>query len=319
MSNKMNELKLCTWNVNGLAEWKEQYKEFIELLNKNDIVCITESWKNETQVKLLEREVSNTFSIIYSCRRKNKRAKRDSGGIVVFIKNYLSGCIKTKDISDEDIIWLTVDKLYTNYLMDTFVGCSYISPKTSCRYADDDRSKLDIVREGIIKYKDKGHVMLMGDLNCRTGTADDYIPNDESTNFINIPIDIPTIEIDDIISNGTVNILKSRISPDKLLNEYGRELLAICKSNNMFIVNGQIGDSPDGNFTCHTSNGQSVVDYFIVDSELLSNVTEFSVGQDNPLSDHNYLMTKIRTVKCVNIDTCSTVVTKTFYRWSIKI
>ena len=84
----------------------------------------------------------------------------------------------------------------------------------------------------------------------------------------------------------------------------------------MFIVNGRIGDSPDGNFTCHTSNGQSVVDYFIVDSELLSNVTEFSVGQDNPLSDHNYLMTKIRTAKCVNIDTCSTVVTKTFYRWS---
>ena len=33
-------------------------------------------------------------------------------------------------------------------------------------------------------------------------------------------------------------------------------------------------------------------------------------------ADHNYLMTKIRTVKCVNIDTCSTVVTKTFYRWS---
>ena len=146
--------------------------------------------------------------------------------------------------------------------MDTFVGCVYISPKTSCRYAGDDRSKLDIVREGIIKYKDKGHVMLMGDLNCRTGTADDYIPNDESTNFINIPIDIPTIEIDDIISNGTctVNILKSRISQDKLLNEYGRELLAICKSNNMFIVNGRIGDSPDENFTCHASNGQSVVD-----------------------------------------------------------
>ena len=93
--------------------------------------------------------------------------------------------------------------------------------------------------------------MLTGDSNCRTGTADDYIPNDESTNFINIPIDVPTIEIDDIISNGTVNILKSRISQDKLLNEYGRELLAICKSNNMFIVNGRIGDSPDGNFPCH--------------------------------------------------------------------
>ena len=71
MSNKTNELKLCTWNVNGLEKWKEQHKECIELLNKNDIVYITESWKNETQVKLLEHEVSNTFSTIYSCQRKN--------------------------------------------------------------------------------------------------------------------------------------------------------------------------------------------------------------------------------------------------------
>ena len=109
----------CQWSSNK-SKWKEQHKEFI------DIVCITESWKNETQVKLLEREVSNTFSIIYSCRRKNKRAKRDLGGIVVFIKNYLSDFIKTKDTSDEDIIWLNIDKLYTNYLMDTFVGCVYI-------------------------------------------------------------------------------------------------------------------------------------------------------------------------------------------------
>ena len=77
----------------------------------------------------------------------------------------------------------------------------------------------------------------MGDVNCTCRTANDYIPNDESKNFINIPIDVPNIEIDDIISNDTVNILKSLISQLKLLNEYGRELLEIFKSNNMSIVN----------------------------------------------------------------------------------
>ena len=44
-----------------------------------------------------------------------------------------------------------MDKLYTYYEMGTFVCCAYIIPKTSCRYAGDDRSKLDIVREGIKK------------------------------------------------------------------------------------------------------------------------------------------------------------------------
>ena len=130
--------------------------------------------------------------------------------------------------------------------------CIYISPKTSCRYAGDDRSKLDIVREGIIKYEEKGHVMLMEDLNCRTRTEDDYISTDGSRNFVNIVNDDPTIEIDDVIKNCTVNIRKSLVSQDKVLNEYGRELLTICKSNNMFIVNDRIGDTPDGSYTCHT-------------------------------------------------------------------
>ena len=59
----------------------------------------------------------------------------------------------------------------------------------------------------------------------------------------------------------------------------------------MFIVNSRIFDTPDGSYTCHicTSNGRSVVDYFIVDSELIWYVTEFSVGEDTPLSDCNIL------------------------------
>ena len=127
---------------------------------------------------------------------------------------------------------------------------------------------------------------------------------------MNVINDDPTIEIDDVIKNCTVNIRKSRVSQGKVLNEYGRELLTICKSN-MFIANGRFGDTPDGSYTCHTSNGHSVVDYFIVDSELILNVTEFSVGEDTPLSDHNYIRTTMQKVQCADIDTCSEVVTKT--------
>ena len=85
----------------------------------------------------------------------------------------------------------------------------------------------------------------MEDLNCRTRTEDDYISTDGSRNFVNIVNDDPTIEIDDVIKNCTVNIRKSLVSQDKVLNEYSRELLTICKRNNMFIVNGRIGDMPD--------------------------------------------------------------------------
>ena len=61
MGNIINELKLCKWYINGLVNWKDQHKEFIELINKNGLAqpCITESWKCEALIKLLEREVAS--------------------------------------------------------------------------------------------------------------------------------------------------------------------------------------------------------------------------------------------------------------------
>ena len=63
--------------------------------------------------------------------------------------------------------------------------------------------------------------MLTKDLNSRTGTADNYLPNDGSNNFVNISNGGPNIEMDDIISNSTENLLKLRISQDKVLGTIG--------------------------------------------------------------------------------------------------
>ena len=72
------------------------------------------------------------------------------------------------------------------------------------------------------------------------------------------------------------------------------------------IANGRIGEYPDVRYTCHTAIGQSIVNYVIIDVELLINVTSFSMNLENPLSDHN------------SITTCPVNVqedVRTFYRW----
>ena len=59
-----------------------------------------------------------------------------------------------------------------------------------------------------------------------------------------------------------LNIDTNRKNVDKVKNRSGNNLLEICKTNNLFIVNGRIGDdkTESGKLTCKNS---SVVDYCI--------------------------------------------------------
>ena len=56
-----------------------------------------------------------------------------------------------------------------------------------------------------------------------------------------------------------------RKSRDIVLDNYGRRLLDLCKSTDLLIANGRLGDDKDiGEFTYVTSRGRSVVDYLLL-------------------------------------------------------
>jgi hypothetical protein len=63
---------------------------------------------------------------------------------------------------------------------------------------------------------------------------------------------------------------------DKIKSRSGNNLLDICKANNLFIVNGRIGDdkTESGKLTCKNS---SVVDYCICTCSFLQFVYNFKV------------------------------------------
>ena len=128
------------------------------------------------------------------------------------------------------------------------ICCTYISPKSSCRYQLEDVSKLDILHNNVLRFKNKGHVIILGDINCRNGTEDDFIDVSKVNNFVQVPED-EDLHIDDVISvNNYVN--KHRISEDNVVNKNGRELLKLCKTD-IYIVNGRIGYDPECKFICH--------------------------------------------------------------------
>ena len=101
----------------------------------------------------------------------------------------------------------------------------------------------------------------------------------------------------------------------QIVNENGKQLLNMCKTDNFFIVNGRIGSNPKCDFTCHTARGQSVVDYFIVDGLLLRNISVFSVNKLTPLSDHCSISINLRLEACATQKTESNSKVKTYYKW----
>ena len=81
--------------------------------------------------------------------------------------------------------------------------------------------------------------------------------------------------------------LMNKVNMDAYVYNNGKRLIELCKMSDLKIANRRIGrDKRLGNFTSHTSNGQSTIDYEIVSMELFPNIVDFYVNvPDKCLSD----------------------------------
>ena len=157
------------------------------------------------------------------------------------------------------------------------IGAIYIPPESS-PYITENDNYFHILTEKVLTELNQGkNVFIYGDMNARTGNCDDFAAAD-------------TDECDDwhsrkfhLTPNSNTksvceNFKRRRVSKDKVLNNYGKELLELCKMTNMRIVNGRAG-APDntGRCTCHTYNGPSVVDYVISDAQGTSRINSMVI------------------------------------------
>ena len=152
---------------------------------------------------------------------------------------------------------------------------------------------------------------MIGDFNARTGNSADFIVNDSDN--INIFQDFLPLDYD--TDNCTL-----RNSMDKTTNSHGKELLNLCVSSRLRILNGRyLGDSL-GHFTCYTTNGSSTVDYAIVNDSLQSSVKFFCTSELNYLSDHVqiYIVLKCKIDKFeeINIHNASLLKIGKSFKWN---
>lgn len=128
------------------------------------------------------------------------------------------------------------------------------------------------------------HVLLLGDYNSRTSSLDDFVLSDEFICDIFGDDDLFRESLDTFQYFDKYHIPLLRKSADIATNPYGHQLLDFCKNNNLFIINGRLGqDAVLPQLTCKNS---STVDYILSSSQNFEILSFFAVLEfDHLFSD----------------------------------
>ncbi len=142
----------------------------------------------------------------------------------------------------------------------TILGFVYIHPERSTIYAGADENGIDILEKKLSQihydFGDSSKLILSGDFNARTANKEDFI-HDDNANYLPLP-EYYTPD----------SFCLSRSTCDTIVNSFGYDLLELCKIFGLHIVNGRLSSDIPSNFTFVSHSGTSVVDYFLVSSEL---------------------------------------------------
>ena len=229
------------------------------------------------------------FHYHYICRNVSNN-NRHFGGIAIIIKSYIKPHVKILKNTNVDYQRVKLEKTFFGFKKDLFICVTY-NPPISSKYTQElKHDVLDCIEKDITHYNKLGNSLLCGDVNARISCENDFILNDESK-FAPIYEDYKTDK----------NILK-RQSRDTKIDQRGKELLDLCISNQLRILNGRVLGDIFGNYTCHTPNGASVVDYVFVSENILEQILLFHVSSFVPtLSDcHCKLEWEISANYCVS-------------------
>ena len=245
---------------------KLNYGILYEYIEKFDIFCVTES-------KVSKGPIIDNYTVFNLEKKSDKYPLPGVHGLQVYIADHMAAqCNQLSDIipAGELVLWI---KIADNFIL----GTLYIPHEGSIH-----RSKTfytDLALEICeIKRKYNMPIMLIGDLNSRTGTLNDIYLIENNDDVLDPSIlDYPEI-VNTLIS---LNIPINRSNKDTTVNNNGKKLIELCKCHDLCIVNGRIGsDKHIGNTTF---DGTSLIDYVICTPDLLANITNFTVDDFDPL------------------------------------
>ena len=205
--------------------------------------------------------------------------------MLIFIRRTIKKGVKINKKVDDDSLEVILDSKYFGLSGNIRILFTYASPLTSS-YT---KSRTKTVLEKIENYIVDGRrsFLVMGDLNGRTKKEDDFVRDtaDKHSPIEEIPFYIPDTEMERNNKDNTP------------IDEQGKKVLEICKSNSLRILNGRTSGDEFGTFTRYPkrkNENPSVIDYTLCGEALLPSVHSFSVLPFSDLSDHCCISTFIK-------------------------
>ena len=110
-------MKFCSFNAEGLLD-KLLDEEFTQVIQSYDFITLVETWL-PTKSRI---NIEGFYSFSKS-RKKNRRARRYSGGISILVKQNLKRGVKIIDGKCEGVLWVKLCKDFFHFPQDIFV-CS---------------------------------------------------------------------------------------------------------------------------------------------------------------------------------------------------
>jgi exonuclease III len=239
-------------------------------------VTLIETWtKNDLDIKNFLKDY-DYFSV--HGKRKQKYG-RTPGGIVTLIKKDIVNNIELLLKCDYGLFF-KLDKHKFGLKQHVILCCVYIPCEGSTFYVDrpesDGIAELESFLVNMVSDHGECDLFVMGDLNARTRTEEDYILDDDVTY-------IPGVDEWYVVDGFRL----PRRSRDNNIptNTFGRSLLDLCRVFGIHILNGRFPGDRDGEYTFVARTGKSVVDYMLASSSLFDHVINFQIDSKTE-SDH---------------------------------
>jgi len=190
---------------------------------------------------------------------KLSEGARKSGGVLVFVRKVFAEFVKRINVKYEHTVVLEIDKALFGLEKNVLLVCMYIHPSES-RYWNvaEYGYGIEILEQCIVdlyEQFDDFSLIICGDLNARTGCVN-AMPSDVDDDGL---WNKANSEDDDVFA---------RLSDDKEINSFGKELIDMCTMFDCVVLNGLRLFNFDDSLTFVSTVGGSTIDYFIMSSEL---------------------------------------------------
>ena len=230
----ISNLTVKAWNIygifksiNGFQYNKLQDPDFIHHVNDFLIFGLIET--HHTSEDIDQLQISG-YKCYQTCRKKLKFGRKH-GGLAVYVHNSILPGISKQPLPGSETIILKLKSDFFNFTRNIMLSFSYCAPAGSSFLARTQFDPFSDLESKLTNAVQEGDLICFGDFNARTGTALDYLNNEDNTH---IPIPEGTYMTDTVATY-------PRGNRDLQTNQYGKELISLQKFALAYLQRSQVG------------------------------------------------------------------------------